>query len=490
MVQATALLARETAPPPPALIRGHQALARGDWSTACAALLQADGQIELETGDLGALADAAMYCGEHDISIEARQRAFARHLGSGDRPRAAKDALWLVINHVVRLRFAVAAGWLHKARRLLGGLDASVEAGYAHAVTALFSLATGALQDAHDSGKAAFDAGARHADADLEAIGLMLRGVALVRIGDIAAAIPLLDEAMATASSGGLGPFATGLIYCRTLCAYVDLHEYQRAGEWLASIRPGLVESAEPGFPGDCRAHQADLLLVTGDWEAAERTARVACAQAQTFDLLHAGMAYRAIGGVRLRRGDLDGAHEALVRARCLQVSPQPDMALLLLARGDAEAARASLDVALAEAVDPLERARLLPASVEIALATGDTQVACARAAELAALAAEYGSTALAAAAAHADGCCLSALEKAGAAARLREAISAWQKVSAPYEVARSSLALATVLGTNGDLDAARQLARDAASTFGELGARPAREHAERLAASLGSSGR
>ena len=58
---------------------------------------------------------------------------------------------------------------------------------------------------------------------------------------------------------------------------------------------------------------------------------------------------------------------------------PQPGLALLRLAQGQADAAAAAIRRALGEAPDPLQRAGLLPAYVEIMLAAGDVEEARAR---------------------------------------------------------------------------------------------------------------
>ena len=43
----------------------------------------------------------------------------------------------------------------------------------------------------------------------------------------------LLDEAMAAAMTGDLGMLATGLSYCRTISACLDLFDYDRANDWI-----------------------------------------------------------------------------------------------------------------------------------------------------------------------------------------------------------------------------------------------------------------
>jgi hypothetical protein len=83
---------------------------------------------------------------------------------------------------------------------------------------------------------------------------------------------------------------------------------------------------------------------------------------------------------------------------------PMPGLALLELARGDANAAAATIRGALHEAGNPLDRPTLLAAAVDIFRATGDVAGARAAADELAEIAASSTSEVLGAVAAQATG--------------------------------------------------------------------------------------
>ena len=76
------------------------------------------------------------------------------------------------------------------------------------------------------------------------------------------------------------------------------------------------------------------------------------------------------IGEIRRLRGDLAGAEESFRRAHALGRDPQPGLALVRLAQGQADAAAASIRTALAMLVLPLPRARLCVAQVEIGRAS------------------------------------------------------------------------------------------------------------------------
>ncbi|MGQ0668077.1 MAG: adenylate/guanylate cyclase domain-containing protein [Actinomycetota bacterium] len=173
--------------------------------------------------------------------------------------------------------------------------------------------------------------------------------------------------------------------------------------------------------------------------------------------------------------GDLATAEEAFRQAHELGANPQPGLALLLLAQGKAEAAAASIRRSLEdETWDRLARSRLLPAQAEIARATGDAATARAAAEELASIADEFGTPAIRAGAEWARGHALLADgDPAGAVRCFRRASQLWREVAAPYEAARSTIALAEAHIAEGDREAASLESRTARAVFERLGAGP-----------------
>jgi DNA-binding CsgD family transcriptional regulator len=172
-------------------------------------------------------------------------------------------------------------------------------------------------------------------------------------------------------------------------------------------------------------------------------------------------------------RGEHDAAEAGYRDAHRFGREPQPGLALLRLAQGDVAAARASIRRVAAEA-HLLGRWALLSAEVEVALATGDIDGARAAADRLAAGAADADVPLLAAAADHARGAVLLAAGDAEAAlSPLREAAVTWQRLGAPYGVARSRALLATACHRLGDRDAAGFEADAARAGFESLGAGP-----------------
>ena len=91
---------------------------------------------------------------------------------------------------------------------------------------------------------------------------------------------------------------------------------------------------------------------------------------------LACGKALYRQGEVHRLRGELDAAEEAYRDASRRGCEPQPGLALLRLAQGNGEAAAAAIRRAVGETTQPLKRAALLPAYVEIMLAAGDVEPA------------------------------------------------------------------------------------------------------------------
>jgi hypothetical protein len=337
------------------------------------------------------------------------------------------------------------------------------------------AFATGNPEAGLGLAKRAFDLGEQFGDADLRALGLVLQGYGLVQLGRLDEASGFFDEAMASATDGELGPLATGMVYCRTICACLESLDYRRALEWTDVVEQVAADRCTGGFHGDCRTHRASISVFLGAWAEGEREARIASDESKRADLAHSGMALYDVGLVRLRVGDIEGAETAFRRALECGVSPQPGLALLQLARGDAAGAVLSIQGAVKETpTGSLRRARLLPAQVELANAVGDSVEARRAADELAELAKKFPTAVLEASAAAALGVAAEmAGDAASALAHFRKACRLWLDVQAPYEVAAVRTHLATALANIGDLAAARMELDAARSTFERLGAIP-----------------
>jgi DNA-binding CsgD family transcriptional regulator len=187
-----------------------------------------------------------------------------------------------------------------------------------------------------------------------------------------------------------------------------------------------------------------------------------------------AGLArYRQAELLRLQ-GDFDGAEEAYREASTFGWEPQPGLAQLRLAQGRTDAAVSAIRRAEAAATEPLERAALLPAYVEIALAAGDVDAARRVCTELEEIASGYESAMLGAIVAHARGAVhLADAEPREALVVLRKAAETWRALDTPYEIARTRVLVGDACRLLGDDEAVALEHEAARSIFERLGAKP-----------------
>lgn len=464
----------------------RDALGRRAWDEARELFHEAEKTETLSPADLEQLAEAAWWSGHLDERDDAFERAYAAYLEAGNRLQAATMALRLAEAAFTRLAGPVGGGWMSRADRILAEEPRSAVHGFQAGLKAFRLVMSGQLEEGLQAADEAIELARLYRNRDGEALALNLKGRALLKQGDVAAGMALIDESTVAAMGGELHPWATANVYCSTIDACRDLSDWQRAVEWTEEADRQLRTQRIAGYPGICRVHRAEIMRLRGTWPEAEQEARAACVELERFRLLvPAGWGYYEVGEVRLRMGDFAAAEEAFQRAFEYGRDPQPGLALLQLAQGNREAAVSSIRRALSEseapltvsgdsAKEPLGRGHLLPAQVDIALATGDVELADAAATELEGIAEHYGSTALRAAAATARGSVQLARGDAPAAIEsLERGRQLWQTVGAPYEGAVVRARMAEAYRSAGDETACIQVLEAARSTFERLGALP-----------------
>jgi DNA-binding NarL/FixJ family response regulator len=466
-------------------------VARWAWADALAAARAADvGSERAEADRLDIVAEASWWLGRLDDCIEAREHAYGRYEALGESKRAGQCAVWLWEHHQMKARPAMAGGWLRRARRALQAETESAE--YAGLVLREAEVAHGAgdLDGAEGLGRDALALARRLGSANLEAEALQAIGRVLIDGGRQADGLGHLDEAMLSAVEGGLGPYTTGKVYCSLISACEELGDMRRAAEWTDATWRWSESHPLAMWPGICRVHHAALLQLRGDWDAAEREARQACAELDGFHVPNVAAGYIEIGEIRRRLGDLEGAEEAFARAEELCGQQSAGLALVRLAQRRVDAASAIITRMLAEHTwNRLARGKLLPAQIQIAVAAGDLTVAAEAADELEAIASEYASQALLAASLSSRARLqLAQGDPSGACATLREALQQWQQLEVPYEVATVRLLLGQACRNCGDEDGASRSLASAAAIFDRLGAALDSRHIRNLTSSSGSS--
>jgi ATP/maltotriose-dependent transcriptional regulator MalT len=457
------------------LVQGRAAAQELDWDTAYVALARAARARALDPDDLELLATAAFLRGDLEECLEALRRGHQRHLDGGSPRRAARCAIWLVFHLANRGDFAQASGWLGRITRLLDAEPQEcAEHGYVPLFSAFQSIVAGDFTSTVDLAGRAAEVGRRFGDPDLIALALNLQGRALIYEAQPARGMALLDEAMLCVVSGELSPPAAGAVYCSLIEACHELSDLRRAREWTDALSAwcarhrGLIT-----FTGQCLVHRAEVLRMNGKWpDAFEEALRASERFAHATDGYAVAAAMYEQAEVHRERGEFSEAEHAYQRARQAGLEPQPGLALLRLAQGNADAARAAIQRTLTETTARPARARLLPACVEILLAVGSLPMASAAAAELAELADLYQTQALRAMADHALGAVMLAEGNAasGVVVLLR-AWHGWRELEAPYPAACVRVRLGLARRALGDEDAAAAEFEAARAVFSALGA-------------------
>lgn len=455
------------------LEQAREAYAHHRWSDAYQQFRTASESGGLETGDLAALADAAWWLGHNDESLTLSEHVYRRYLQAEDVPQAAQLAIETGMLWFLRGEQAVGSGWISRAVRLLDDVPECAVHGYLRYLEAAEALEQGELGVAIELARRIQGLADRHHDRTLYAAGLALEGTAVVKQGRVDDGLAMLDEAMLPVRVGEVAPSWAGNLYCQLMGLFIELVDVRRARAWTDATERWCDRHSHPAmFVGICRVHRAQLLNVEGAWSDAEQHAEQACQDLAAMNVAVVAEGQYVIGDLCRRRGNLAGAEQAYDRAHELGRDPQPGMALLRLAEGRAHAADRALRTALAGTDQPLGRAPLLAAQVEVAAATGDVDLAREAANELVGVADTYRTAGLIAAARQAAGTArLAAREPERALPLLRDALRRWRDLDAGFETAQVRCMLARALEAMGDVDAADREIRAATAVFAELGA-------------------
>ena len=460
------------------ITRGREAGARLAWGDAYRSLSLAGQSGSLAGADLELLAAAAYLLGNADECRQSLQRAHRAYVASGDPRRAARCVFWVAFTLLLEGDLAPAGGWLARANRLLEHEEQDcAEHGLLLLPAVLQASAAGDQEGASSTAGRAAEIGARVGDADLLTLALHFQGRALVQSGRVGEGLALLDEAMVAVVAGEVWPPVAGNIYCSMIDACHQISDLRRAHEWTSALttwwatQPDLVT-----FTGQCLVHRAELLQLQGAWpEALEESKRACDRFAHAADRYATGAALYRQAEVYRATGDYAAAEDAYRQSSRWGHDPQPGLALLRLAEGKTDAAEAAIRRVVAETNDRLQRAKVLPAHVEVMLAVGDVPAARAAATELTGIAEEYDTPALRAVAGHSLGSVLLAEGDAlSALGSLRRAWETWRELEVPYEAARTRMLLALGHRALGDDDSAALELDAAGRVFRELGAAPA----------------
>jgi ATP/maltotriose-dependent transcriptional regulator MalT len=468
-----------------ALDRGRKALQVQAWRAAFDQLSAADRVAPLEAVDLVELSKAARLIGRQAESLDVLARAHQAFVGRGETHRAARSAFWLGFMSLVSGEPAQASGWLSRAGRLLDGQPDCVEMGYLLLPVGYRAVHGGDAKAAHKAFVEAARIAEHFDDSDLLTMARQGQGRALIRQGETARGVALLDEAMVAVRAGEVSPIVAGSVYCSLIDACSEIFDLRRAQEWTSVLeqwcrsQPDLVP-----YRGHCLIRRAELMQLHGSWQDAVVESQQACEQfSQPNPRPEAGAAFYRLAELYRLRGQFTEAEDAYRKASRLQRTPQPGLAQLRFAQGRFDAANLAIRRVLEDLAEPAARASALDAYVEIVLAAKDVPAARVAATELSEIARSFNAPLLHAMSDRALGAVFLAEGEAKAAlAALRQSWITWCELEAPYEAARARVLIALAYRELGDHDAAELELDAACQAFQQLGATPALACVEALA--------
>ena len=332
----------------------------------------------------------------------------------GDQAGAAAAAVRVALHLLFDTALmAPVRGWLARAQRLLDGRDESAAHAWLAVVCTYERMLTGDLPGARHWARQAIEVGSR-CDPAACAIGRVAQARLLILDGEVPRGLALLEQAGVATVSGDLDPLSTGVVYCELVCALQGLAQYDLAEQWTEAMERWCDTNAIGSLHGRCRVHRAEILRLRGSCHEAESQALLACEELRPYLRRELGWPLNELGRIRLHRGDITGAEQALLAAHRAGWDPQPGLALVRLAQADPATAAAAIRDALQRPLrvpskerppnTDLARAPLLEAAVQIEIAAGDLARARSAADELDQVAARFHSKALVAAAALARG--------------------------------------------------------------------------------------
>jgi DNA-binding winged helix-turn-helix (wHTH) protein len=322
----------------------RHAAAEQSWKQAATHYAALDAIAELGGTDLDFWALSLQCLGRPSEAIPLLIRAVTAHTQAGQSEAAAVDAVMLSIIHLERGEIAVAKGWLARAETLVGSDSSAL--GRIHWAQSRIAAFEGDLQQALTLADRAFDHGKRLGFVEIEALGLMYRGFFKLSLGDTRGGLADQDHAAVLGLSGNCDPMTGGVLYCNILWACRTFGDWARANQWTIGYQH-FCSRSRMQFSGSCQLHRAEVLGIQGSLPAALAHVQDALGRLKDDAPWAQGDAYRVLGDIHSAAGDSEAALAAYQKAYALGWDPEPGHAMLLLERGEADAAYISLERSL-----------------------------------------------------------------------------------------------------------------------------------------------
>ena len=458
-----------------AIEQGRELLREQEWGAAFSKLTAPDVAPLLGPVDLEGVAKVAYLLGNEAEGSEFYRRAHEEFLNLGQTQDAARCAFWLGFMSLINGELAMATGWLSRADRLLASEPDCCEKGYLLLPIGYREVHTGDPVAGHSAFESAGEIGNRFGDKDLVTMALQGQGRSLIRQGEITRGVTLLDEAMVGVTAGEVSPMIAGAVYCSVIEGCSEIFDLRRAREWTTALEKWCSSNPDiVPYRGHCRVRRAEILQLEGAWPDAMIEAQQASEWlSKPKPRAEVGAALYCKAELHRFRGEFALAEELYIQAAQWDRT-QPGLAQLRLAQEQLEVANAAIRRIAEEVQGSMNRARVLDAYVEIALAVNDIAAAREAADQLAELAEQYQAPILFALSSRAVGAVLLTEQHAKRAlAFLRQSWTTWCDLDAPFEASRTAVLTALACRALGDEDAAKADLTGARDVFERLGALP-----------------
>ena len=263
------------------------------------------------------------------------EQAHEGFLREGDARGAARCAFWAGFILMFHGHVAQAGGWLARAERTVAEVGECSTSGFLLIPAFLEAHGSGRVDEAQSLADRIVDIARRCEDRDLLALGLLCQGEAAIALGETAAGMRRLDDAMVSVTTGEVSSIPAGIVYCGVIEACVDAFDLRRAAEWTEALtdwceqQPDLVP-----FRGQCLVHRSQVLQAHGSWPDATTAAEEALRYLSEPGHPSVGAAFYQLGELHRLRGELAAAERAYREASRHGREPSPGFELLRLAQG------------------------------------------------------------------------------------------------------------------------------------------------------------
>lgn len=454
----------------------RDAYSRGDWRAAYDLFGRAQ-DTELTTDDLSSYGMAAWRLGHGRQSMQLSEQAFNRLMSAGEVRNAAMKAVEVALQWFNGGDLTIARVWLNRARRLNDRDPDDQILAYVLYVDSLVAIDEGRNEVAAERAAELHEVSQRINSPGFNALCCTASGVSMIPFARTSEAFAQLDEAMMPVLADQVPVDWAGDIYCAVIYECHRLADFSRMRTWFEAMeqwRTGPQVSAS-WYGTTCEFHKMDLHSATKDLRQVEERLINALTAMGDFPAT-AGKGYYELGEIRRRQGNIDGARTAFAKARDLNRDPQPGEALLRCQLGETAAAASDLRIGLDSEHDPINRVRLLPGAVEIALTRDRVDEADRYCAELEAAAEKFDSPGFRAWALQARG---EVLVKQGREAEalplLHDALRRYRATQCRYEMAQVYDVMSQARLACGDTTGAESDAASAESIYQQLGAHSSR---------------